>query len=195
MEVPHEIWLQLDQWFQRRYLNTHTHTHTHTHNTHTQTHTEKKNQPCHPPQKYSALPSKPSHPIFFHLEQLSACTVYLLPKAPWWVYVCMYVYVRLGRLAFVKMYYNFLQVVVLLKNAVLWISFVQMGSFGMKKKKKKELMNKQNLCSHKKLSLGEYTVLNLAKTPAISPGYFSRKLKPRHIFGTAGTHRRLNPGT
>ena len=39
-----------------------------------------------------------------------------------------------GRMAFVKMY-NFLQVVVLLKNAVLWISFVQMGSFGMKKKR------------------------------------------------------------
>ena len=38
-----------------------------------------------------------------------------------------------GRLAFVKMY-NFLQVVVLLKNAVLWVSFVQMGSFGVKKK-------------------------------------------------------------
>ena len=30
MAVPHEIWLQLAQWFQRRYLNTHTHTHTHT---------------------------------------------------------------------------------------------------------------------------------------------------------------------
>ena len=30
MEVPHEIWLQLAQWFQRRYLNTHTHTHIHT---------------------------------------------------------------------------------------------------------------------------------------------------------------------
>ena len=26
MAVPHEIWLQLAQWFQRRYLNTHTHT-------------------------------------------------------------------------------------------------------------------------------------------------------------------------
>ena len=26
-----------------------------------------------------------------------------------------------------------MQVVVLLKNAVLWVSFVQMGSFGMKK--------------------------------------------------------------
>ena len=39
-----------------------------------------------------------------------------------------------GRLVFVKMY-NFMQVVVLLKNAVLWVSFVQMGSFGMKKKK------------------------------------------------------------
>ena len=46
----------------------------------------------------------------------------------------MHVYVCLGRLAFVKMYNNFLQVVVLLKNAVLWISFVQMGSFGVKKK-------------------------------------------------------------
>ena len=33
MEVPHEIWLQLAQWFQRRYLkkkNTHTHTFLHT---------------------------------------------------------------------------------------------------------------------------------------------------------------------
>ena len=39
-----------------------------------------------------------------------------------------------GWLVFVKMY-NFMQVVVLLKNAVLWVSFVQMGSFGMKKKK------------------------------------------------------------
>ena len=39
--------------------------------------------------------------------------------------------------ALVKMY-NFLQVVVLLKNAVMWISFVQMESFGMKKKKKKK---------------------------------------------------------
>ena len=34
-----------------------------------------------------------------------------------------------GRLAFVKIY-NFLQVVVFLKNAVLWVSLVQMGSFG-----------------------------------------------------------------
>ena len=33
-----------------------------------------------------------------------------------------------GRLAFVKIY-NFLQVVVILKNAVLWVSFVQMRSF------------------------------------------------------------------
>ena len=32
-----------------------------------------------------------------------------------------------GRLAFVKMH-NFLQVRVFLKNAVLWVSFVQMGS-------------------------------------------------------------------
>ena len=47
------------------------------------------------------------------------------------IYVCMYVHVCLGRLAFVKMYDNFLQVVVLLKNAVLWISFVQMRSFGI----------------------------------------------------------------
>ena len=39
-----------------------------------------------------------------------------------------------GRLAFVKMY-NFLQVVVLLKNAVLWVSFVQMRGFGMKTKR------------------------------------------------------------
>ena len=38
-----------------------------------------------------------------------------------------------GRLVFVEMY-NFMQVVVLLKDAVLWVSFVQMGSFGMKKK-------------------------------------------------------------
>ena len=29
MEVPHEIWLQLTQWFQRRYLKTDTHTNTH----------------------------------------------------------------------------------------------------------------------------------------------------------------------
>ena len=36
-----------------------------------------------------------------------------------------------GQLAFVKMY-NFLQLVVLLKNAVLLVSFVQMGSFGIK---------------------------------------------------------------
>ena len=28
MEDPHENWLQLAQWFQRRYLKTHTHTHT-----------------------------------------------------------------------------------------------------------------------------------------------------------------------
>ena len=41
------------------------------------------------------------------------------------VSVRMYVSVCLGRLAFVKMYNNFLQVVVLLKNGVLWISFVQ----------------------------------------------------------------------
>ena len=40
-----------------------------------------------------------------------------------------------GRLAFEKMY-HFLQVMVLLKNAILWVSFVEMGSFGMKKKKK-----------------------------------------------------------
>ena len=33
-----------------------------------------------------------------------------------------------GRLAFVKMY-NFLQVVIFLKYAVLWVSFVQMGFF------------------------------------------------------------------
>ena len=60
-------------------------------------------------------------------------------------------------------------------------------------------MNKQNLGSREKLSPGEYTVLypgkKTAKTPAISPGYFGGKLEPRHIFGTAGTHRRLNPGT
>ena len=35
-----------------------------------------------------------------------------------------------GRLAFVKMY-HFLQVVVFLRNSVLWVSFVQMGSFGV----------------------------------------------------------------
>ena len=67
-----------------------------------------------------------------------------------------------GRLAFVKMY-NFLQVVVLLKNAALWVSFVQMRSFGMKKKK----MDKKNLGSREKLSPGEYTVLYPGKTPAI----------------------------
>ena len=51
------------------------------------------------------------------------------------------------RLAFVKMY-HFLQVVVFLQNAVLRVSFVQMSSFGMKKKKKKKkTMNKQNLGS------------------------------------------------
>ena len=92
MEVPHEIWLQLAQWFQRRYLkihtHTYTHTHTHTHNTHT-----------------------------------------------------------------------------------------------------------QNLGSSEKLSPGKYTVLYPIKTPAISPGYFSGKLKPQHIFGIAETHWRLNPGT
>ena len=37
-----------------------------------------------------------------------------------------------------KVYNNFLKVVVVLRNADLWISFVQMGSFGMKKKKKDE---------------------------------------------------------
>ena len=42
-----------------------------------------------------------------------------------------------GRLAFVKIY-NFLQLVVLLKNAVLWVSFVQMGSFGMKSRFSRE---------------------------------------------------------
>ena len=52
------------------------------------------------------------------------------------MYVCMYVYVCPGRLAFVKMYNNFLQVVVLLKNAVLWISFVQ--KIFWKKKKNDE---------------------------------------------------------
>ena len=60
--------------------------------------------------------------------------------------------------------YNFLQVVVLLKNAVLWISFVQMRSFGMKK-----MMNKQNLGPREKLSPGEYTVLYPGKI----------RLKPR----------------
>ena len=46
--------------------------------------------------------------------------------------VCLFFFQFSGRLAFVKMY-NFLQVVVL-KNAALWVSFVQMRSFGMKKK-------------------------------------------------------------
>ena len=32
-------------------------------------------------------------------------------------------------------------------------------------------------------------------TPAIFPRYIDGKLKARHIPGTAGTHRRLNPGT
>ena len=48
-----------------------------------------------------------------------------------------FLFLSSGRLAFVKMY-NPLQVVVLLKNAVLWVSFVQMGSLEMKKKKKKK---------------------------------------------------------
>ena len=55
----------------------------------------------------------------------------------------------------------------------------------------------------REVNQGEYTVLYPGKTrlkprlflPAISCGYFSEKLKPRLIFGTAGTHRRLNPGT
>ena len=64
--------------------------------------------------------------------------------------------------------YNFLQVAVLLKNAVLWVSFVEMGSFGMKKK-----MNKQNLGSREKLSPGEYTVLYPGKTQ-LNSGYFFR---------------------
>ena len=71
-----------------------------------------------------------------------------------------------------------------------------MESFEMKKKKKKKMMTKQNLRSREKLSLGEYIVLYPGtKTPAICSGCFSGKLKLRHIFGTAGTHRRLNPGT
>ena len=68
-----------------------------------------------------------------------------------------------GRLAFVKMY-NFLQVMDLLKDAVLLVSFVQMRSFGMKK-----MMNKQNLGFREKLRPGEYTVLKPGKT----------RLKPR----------------
>ena len=66
----------------------------------------------------------------------------------------------IGQLAFVKIY-NFQQVVVLLKNAVLWVSFVQMGlyMFGMKK-----IINKQNLGSGEKLRPGEYTVLYPGKT-------------------------------
>ena len=42
---------------------------------------------------------------------------------------CCFFFQSSGRLAFMKMY-NFLQVVVFLKNAVLWVSFVHMGSFG-----------------------------------------------------------------
>ena len=41
----------------------------------------------------------------------------------------VFVFQSSGRLAFVKMH-NFLQVRVFLKNAVLWVSFVQMGSSG-----------------------------------------------------------------
>ena len=75
-----------------------------------------------------------------------------------------------GRLAFVKVY-NFLQVVVLLKNAVLLVSFVQMRTFG-------------SLGSHEKLSPGENTVLYPGKT----------RLKPRP-FLPAILAGNLNSGT
>ena len=140
----------------------HTYTHTHT-NTQNWIGRLVKNSP--PPA------FKAPHPVFFHLEQLSAvlfwCArirvqfIYCLVSVC--IYVCMYVHVCLGRFAFVKMCHNFLQVVVLLKNAVLWISFVQMRSFGIIIIIK--MMNKQNLCSPEKLSLGEYTVLYIRANP------------------------------
>ena len=90
MEVPHEIWLQLAQWFQRRYVNTHTHRHTHYR-------IEKKIRPA-TRHKNSALPSKPPHPIFFHLEQLLAVVFWCARIHVQFIYcrrllviVCMYV--------------------------------------------------------------------------------------------------------
>ena len=71
---------------------------------------EKKTTAPPPPQKYSALPSKPPPPrprptppqphIFSSGSTLSCCvlvykntcTVYLMPKAPWWEYVSLYVW-------------------------------------------------------------------------------------------------------
>ena len=50
------------------------------------------------------------------------------------------------------------------------------------------------------VGVGKYEYLiyylgNVKKSRLNCVGYFSGKLKLRHIYGTAGTHRRLNLGT
>ena len=173
------IWLQLVQWFQRRYLKTHTH-----------------------------ILCTPEHNSWELFQMIK----YGMGGGGLWrqstIFLCGgggdFFFQSSGQLAFVKMY-NFLKVMVLHKNAV------SSNGICWNEKKKKFLFleegspeKKNELCecddggvdligggSRKKLSPGEYTVLY-----SIKPGCFSKKkLKPRHIFGAVGTHRRLNPGT
>ena len=91
--VPHEIWLQLAQWFQRRYLKTHTHTHTHI-----LAHQNTTAESC----------SRWNNVGF------EGKVLYFCGAGEWGAF---FFFQSSGQLAFVKMY-NFLQVMILLKNAV-----------------------------------------------------------------------------
>ena len=116
-----------------------------------------------------------------------------------------------GQLAFVKMY-NFLQVMVILKiavcsNGICWNEKKKVPIFkrGLSRKKKRVMRVPWWWCwliswpyrwwFSQEVKSRQIQCTISRQNPAISPGYFSGKLKPLHIFGTAGTHRRLNPGT
>ena len=107
MEVLHEIWLQLAQWFQRRYLKTHTHTHTHTYtHTHTFLHTRTQQLRVVPDEliwRGGAGGLWRQSTIFLWGWELGVVGLFFF-QSSW-------------QLAFVKMY-NFLQVMVPLKNAI-----------------------------------------------------------------------------
>ena len=123
--------------------------------------------------------------------------------------VCVFFFNPVGSWLFCGMY-NFLQATVLLKNAVC--------SNGFCWNEKKFLFLEEGSPEKKKWVMWVpwywYWLVSwpygwwfsrevksqrihyyIPVKPSYNPGYFSRKLKPRHIFGTAGTHRRLNPGT
>ena len=104
MKVPHDIWLQLAQWFQRRFLKIHTHTFLHTRT-----------------QQLRVVPDEKMWTVggggALKAKYYSFVGRGSVGGGDWRGFFFFFFFQSGGQLAFVKMY-NFLQVMVLLKNAV-----------------------------------------------------------------------------